>query len=230
MKQILVYADSLSWGIVPGTRQRLAFDARSPGVMENAMRRRAVAARVFENCLNGRRTAWNDPFQPGRNGILGIEQVIEMHSPLDLVIVMLGTNDFQTVDNTVRHSADGIGALIESIRRAPVEPGMPVPPRVDRRAAGYQDSRWPRHAQVPRQRRPVHRLGRSVRRYRTIPRLHDVRRRDGNDDERPRRDPPRRRSACGAWQRHCGHRPSCVPTSAERRIFARRRRGYWARR
>jgi len=129
MKQILVYADSLSWGIVPGTRQRLAFNARWPGVMENTLRRRGVAARVFENCLNGRRTAWDDPSLPGRNGIVGIDQVIEMHSPLDLVIVMLGTNDFQTVhDNTVRHSADGIGALIESVRRAPVEPGMPVPP------------------------------------------------------------------------------------------------------
>ena len=129
MKQILVYADSLSWGIVPGTRQRLTFNARWPGVMENTLRMRGVAARVFEDCLNGRTTAWEDPFKPGRNGIVGIEQVIEMHSPLDLVIVMLGTNDFQMVhDNTARHSAEGIGALIDAIRRAPVEPGMPVPP------------------------------------------------------------------------------------------------------
>jgi lysophospholipase L1-like esterase len=129
MKQILVYADSLSWGIVPGTRQRLPFDARWPGVMENALRARGVAARVFENCLNGRRTAWDDPFKPGRNGIAGLEQVIEMHSPLDLVIVMLGTNDFQTVHaHTAWHSAQGIAALIDSVRRAPVEPGMPAPP------------------------------------------------------------------------------------------------------
>lgn len=129
MKQILVYADSLSWGIVPGTRQRLPFDARWPGVMENALRMQGVAARVFENCLNGRRTAWDDPFKPGRNGVVGLEQVIEMHSPLDLVIVMLGTNDFQTVHaHTARHSAEGIGALIDSVRRAPVEPGMPTPP------------------------------------------------------------------------------------------------------
>lgn len=129
MKQILVYADSLSWGIIPGTRQRLTFDARWPGVMENTLRMRGIAARVFENCLNGRRTAWDDPSLPGRNGVIGIEQVIEMHSPLDLVIVMLGTNDFQTVhSHTASHSAGGIGALIDSVRRAPVEPGMPIPP------------------------------------------------------------------------------------------------------
>lgn len=128
MKQILVYADSLSWGIIPGTRRRLPFDARWPGVMEDRLRARGIAARVFENCLNGRKTAWDDPFKPGRNGIEGLEQVIEMHSPLDLVIVMLGTNDFQAIHaHTAWHSAQGIGALIQSIRRAPVEPGMPVP-------------------------------------------------------------------------------------------------------
>ena len=37
MQHILVYGDSLSWGIVPGTRQRLAFDARWPGVMEGKL-------------------------------------------------------------------------------------------------------------------------------------------------------------------------------------------------
>lgn len=129
MKQILVYADSLSWGIVPGTRQRLPFDARWPGVLENALHGRGIMARVFENCLNGRRTAWDDPYKPGRNGIVGLEQVIEMHSPLDLVILMLGTNDFQIVHaHAAWHSAQGIGALIHAVRRAPVEPGMPVPP------------------------------------------------------------------------------------------------------
>jgi len=129
MKQILVYADSLSWGIVPQTRQRLSFDARWPGVLENSLRAQGVMARVFENCLNGRRTAWDDPFKPGRNGIVGLEQVIEMHSPLDLVILMLGTNDFQAVHaHTAWHSAQGIGALVEAVRRAPIEPGMPIPP------------------------------------------------------------------------------------------------------
>lgn len=129
MKQILVYADSLSWGIIPGTRQRLPFDARWPGVMENTLRVWGVAARVLENCLNGRTTASDDPIKPGRNGIAGLEQVIEMHSPLDLVIVMLGTNDFQTVHaHTTWHSAQSVGALIDSVRRAPVEPGMPIPP------------------------------------------------------------------------------------------------------
>jgi lysophospholipase L1-like esterase len=83
---------------------------------------------VIEDCLNGRRTVWDDPFKPGRNGLDGLAQRIEIHSPLDLVILMLGTNDFQSVHPfTAWHSAQGIRALITEIRGAPIEPGMPIP-------------------------------------------------------------------------------------------------------
>lgn len=97
--------------------------------MENLLNENRHVYRVIENCLNGRRTAWEDPFKPGRNGLTGIGQVIEMHSPLVLVIVMLGTNDFQSMHpHNAWHAAQGIGALISAIRQAPVEPGMTVPP------------------------------------------------------------------------------------------------------
>src|SRR5690349_8116110 len=77
MLSILVYADSLSWGIVPGTRQRLAFDHRWPGILESTLNINGPRARVIEDCLNGRRTVWNDPFKPGRNGLEGLAQRIE---------------------------------------------------------------------------------------------------------------------------------------------------------
>ena len=68
--------------------------------------------------------------KPGRNGVQGLAQRIEMHSPLSVVILMLGTNDFQFShpDNTARSAAQGVAALINEIRGAPIEPGMPVPP------------------------------------------------------------------------------------------------------
>ena len=72
MRQVLVYSDSLSWGIVPTTRKRLPFDARWPGVMETALIERRLPVRVIEDCLNGRRTVWEDPFKPGRNGLVGL--------------------------------------------------------------------------------------------------------------------------------------------------------------
>ena len=129
MQQILVYADSLSWGIVPGTRRRLAFDERWPGVLELELARAGRRVRVLEDCLNGRRTAFEDPYKPGRNGLVGLEQRIEIHSPLALVILMLGTNDFQSMHaHEPWHSAQGVAALVRAVRRAPIEPGMPVPP------------------------------------------------------------------------------------------------------
>ena len=91
--------------------------------------RDGASVRVIEDCLNGRRTVWDDPFKPGRNGLAGIEQRIEVNSPLALVILMLGTNDFQSVhQHNASHSAQGIASLVRAIRRAPIEPDMPVPP------------------------------------------------------------------------------------------------------
>ncbi|QBY53422.1 SGNH/GDSL hydrolase family protein [Cupriavidus oxalaticus] len=127
--QVLVYADSLSWGIVPGTRQRLPFPVRWPGRLELALNAdRGTPVRIIEDCLNGRRTVWDDPFKPGRNGLQGLAQRIEIHSPLALVVLMLGNNDFQSMHpHNAWHASQGIGALVQAIRSAPIEPGMPVP-------------------------------------------------------------------------------------------------------
>src|SRR5579859_6463238 len=122
MQQILVYGDSLTWGIVPNSRNRLPFDQRWPGVMEQALAKSGHTVRMIEDCLNGRRTVWDDPFKPGRNGLEGLAQRIECHSPLSLVILMLGTNDFQSMhQNSAWHSAQGIAALMNVIRQAPIE-------------------------------------------------------------------------------------------------------------
>jgi lysophospholipase L1-like esterase len=130
MHQILVYSDSLTWGIIPNTRSRLPFDQRWLGVLENKLSTCGVRLRVIEDCLNGRRTAWDDPFKRGRNGLESLAQRIEIHSPLSLVILMLGTNDFQFCHpyNDAWSAAQGIVALVNEIRTAPLEPGMSVPP------------------------------------------------------------------------------------------------------
>jgi lysophospholipase L1-like esterase len=78
---------------------------------------------------DSRRTVWDDPFKPGRNGLVGLAQRIEVNSPLALVILMLGTNDFQSVhpQNDPSSASRGIEALVNEIRKAPLEPGMAVP-------------------------------------------------------------------------------------------------------
>ena len=128
MNQVLIYGDSLSWGLIPNTRNRLNFAQRWPGVFESTLLSAGYSLRVFENCINGRRTVWPDPFKAGRNGAIGLAQVVEMHSPLSLIIMMLGVNDFQSSHtNTASLSAMGSARLIDIIRHAPIEPGMPVP-------------------------------------------------------------------------------------------------------
>jgi lysophospholipase L1-like esterase len=130
LHQVLVYADSLTWGIIPNTRKRLPFDERWPGVLENKLTGLGHRVRLIEDCLNGRRSVWEDPFKPGRNGLEGLAQRIEVHSPLALVILMLGTNDFQFSHpyNNAWSAAQGVAVLVNEIRKAPIEPGMPVPP------------------------------------------------------------------------------------------------------
>lgn len=130
MHQILVYGDSLTWGIIPNTRKRLPFDERWPGVLENKLNGEGLRVRAIEDCLNGRRTVWEDPFKPGRNGLQGLAQRMEIHSPLSLVILMLGTNDFQFCHpyNDPWAAAQGVASLVNEIRKAPIEPGMRVAP------------------------------------------------------------------------------------------------------
>jgi lysophospholipase L1-like esterase len=128
MKHILIYSDSLTWGIIPTTRKRLSFDKRWPGIFEKSINQLGANIRIHENCLNGRRTVWSDPFKDGRDGSKGLAQVIEMHSPLALVIIMLGHNDFQcTHNNSAFLSGQGMATLIDIIRKAPIEPEMPIP-------------------------------------------------------------------------------------------------------
>jgi lysophospholipase L1-like esterase len=128
MQQILVYGDSLSWGINPGTRERHPFGVRWPTVLEQGLNGAGMRVRVLEDCLNGRRTVFDDPFLPGRNGLSELGQIIEKHSPLALVIVMLGTNDFQSMHpHNAWHASRGMARVVKTIREAPIEPGMPLP-------------------------------------------------------------------------------------------------------
>ena len=130
MHHVLVYGDSLTWGIVPNTRKRFPFDERWPGILENKLNELGPRVRLIEDCLNGRRTVWEDPFKPGRNGSEGLSTCIEKHSPLVLVILMLGTNDFQFSHpyNNAWSAAQGIVTMVNEIRKSPIEPGTPIPP------------------------------------------------------------------------------------------------------
>lgn len=126
-KHILCYGDSVSWGIVPGSRNRHAWEKRWPGMLQQLL---GPQARVVEECLNGRTTAWEDPFRPGRNGRDLLSIALQTHAPLDLVIIFLGTNDLQAVHGVSAYeSAQGAAALVDIVLAARPEP-MTAPAQV----------------------------------------------------------------------------------------------------
>jgi lysophospholipase L1-like esterase len=93
MKHVLCFGDSNTWGYVPGTEgERYPFDDRYPGILQARL---GPGIRVHEEGLNGRMTGWDDPHTPDRNALKQIAARLETHRPLDMIVVMLGTNDLK---------------------------------------------------------------------------------------------------------------------------------------
>jgi len=92
VRTILCFGDSNTWGSPPGGNGRHPWDVRWTGVVQNSL---GTAFRVIEDGLGGRTTCFEDPFTPHRNGLSYLPVSLETHAPLDLLIVMLGTNDLK---------------------------------------------------------------------------------------------------------------------------------------
>jgi lysophospholipase L1-like esterase len=85
---------------------------------------------VIEEGLNGRCTVWDAPIEPGRNGSQYLAPCLLSHRPVDLVIIMLGTNDLKGIyGQTASEIACGAGALIDLARGTLAGPGD-TPPRI----------------------------------------------------------------------------------------------------
>lgn len=90
-KRILCYGDSNTWGYIPGTGERYDAETRWTQVLAKELGKDYV---IIEEGLSGRTTVWDDPYVPGcRNGRDGLPYALLSARPLDLVIIMLGTND-----------------------------------------------------------------------------------------------------------------------------------------
>jgi lysophospholipase L1-like esterase len=93
MRSILCFGDSNTWGYVPGTGQRYARHVRWPGILQAAL---GPGFHVIEEGLNSRTTVFDDPTRvPGRNGLAYLGPCLHSHAPLDLVVLMLGSNDLK---------------------------------------------------------------------------------------------------------------------------------------
>lgn len=136
VRRILCFGDSNTWGYIPLTGERYPSQIRWPGVMS---KRIGSGYEIIEEGLNGRTTVWDDPIEGDKNGYRHLPVCLESHQPLDLVILMLGTNDLKArFSLTAFDIAAGVERLIKLIMYSYSGNGtlspvilLAVPPRID---------------------------------------------------------------------------------------------------
>lgn len=116
MKTILAYGDSLTYGsdpLVQGGRH--AYEDRWPTRLEAGL---GGKARVIAEGLGGRSTAFDDfTTSADRNGARVLPTLIHSHAPLDVVAIMLGTNDMKSfICGSALGASRGIKRLGEIVR------------------------------------------------------------------------------------------------------------------
>ena len=133
MKNILCYGDSNTWGADPawsrqGVPQRHGPDVRWTGVLQKEL---GSDYRIYECGLNSRNSAFEDTLVPDCNGLKTLPMVLNMVRPLDLVILMLGTNDCKhRLGLGPGDIARAMEALITCVRKADCGNEMGKPPKI----------------------------------------------------------------------------------------------------
>jgi lysophospholipase L1-like esterase len=114
-KTILCYGDSLTWGYDATGPGRHAPEDRWPNALQAGL---GDAAIVIAEGLNGRTTAFNDHVAGAdRNGARILPTLLTTHAPLDLVIIMLGSNDMKPfICGHAIGAKQGMQRLIDIVR------------------------------------------------------------------------------------------------------------------
>lgn len=115
MKTILAFGDSLTWGSAPGTGARHPRGFRWPDSLQAALGDRAD---VITDGLRGRTTAYDEHLADcDRNGARLLPTALYGHAPVDLVILMLGTNDLKPhIAGTAIAAVQGMRRLVEIVK------------------------------------------------------------------------------------------------------------------
>ncbi len=119
MKTILCYGDSNTYGYVPETGLRYSRDIRYPGRLQMLLGDEYF---VIEEGCNGRTTIYDDPVDGWKNGLDYLRPCLHSHKPIDIVIMMLGSNDLKdTFHLTAKDIAKSAGTLVDVIKEFTAE-------------------------------------------------------------------------------------------------------------
>ena len=134
--KILSYGDSNTWGYIPVSEARYPVNVRWTGLLQSML---GDGYWVIEEGLNGRTTNIEDPDSPGKNGLQYLLPCLKSHNPIDLIILMLGSNDTKhKFQRTPADITSGIQLLLREISNTAwnTDGNVPyilllAPPRVD---------------------------------------------------------------------------------------------------
>lgn len=125
MKHILCFGDSNTHGYIPGGG-RYDEKTRWPKVLGGLL---GEAYSVIEEGLNGRTSSFDDPYDPYKNAMDYIVPCLQTHEPLDLTILMLGSNDMKCyLEPSVEKIADSLFHLAQTILTVSEAPVLLVSP------------------------------------------------------------------------------------------------------
>ena len=132
MKTILCYGDSNTWGFDPRTGDRYDHKTRWPMAMASILNRDSSpedpAWWVVEEGQNGRTSCREDPVEGDGNGLRHLIPILESHMPLDVVAVMLGTNDLKPRFNPIPYDiARGAQRVAIAAQESKTGPGGSAP-------------------------------------------------------------------------------------------------------
>lgn len=140
-KRIVCYGDSNTYGAEPGGG-RYGDDVRWTMRLARLL---GSDYDVISEGLCGRTTVHDDPLCDGLNGMKALYPVLMSHGPIDLVILMLGTNDCKSRFGVTGHNiAEGIRALIQRAKALPIWRTTPnflvlIPIKIDPRIVENAD-------------------------------------------------------------------------------------------
>jgi len=113
-KRILIYGDSNTHGFRVDNGLRYDAQTRWTGVCQCLL---GEAYEILEEGLNGRTTCHDDFDLEFRNGLTYIEPCIRTHLPLDMICVMLGSNDLKACFVEAQTPAEAAAVIAKNAAR-----------------------------------------------------------------------------------------------------------------